>query len=323
MGIAHKAVWSHPGRDYRTGKESVRPMVERLAEAGFELIVPCLRSGGAVSYQSKLAHVDGWCKGWDPLAVLAEEANRAGVKVHAWICTFREGESSALIEDRPDLCARDPEGNAQDWACPRSQEVQDYEFALYQELMGYEVAGVHLDYIRYGGRDSCYCHRCRDDFNQSAGVDPAHLDWKDALWGEWMDFRARPVTAFVERMRQATTEKGKELSAAVFPDYPGCFVSVGQDWADWSERSLVDLLLPMNYTASLEVARRRTEAHVAIVRDRVPLWEGLGKSSHASYLPTARLVDQCQAAVEAGAQGVCLFSHGAVLDEDLEALKDL
>ncbi len=28
-------------------------------------------------------------------------------------------------------------------------------------------------------------------------------------------------------------------------------------------------------------------------------------------------------AEEAGAQGICLFSHGAVLDEDLEALKGL
>ena len=32
----HKAVWSHPKRDYAAGKDAVGPMVGRLAEAGFE-----------------------------------------------------------------------------------------------------------------------------------------------------------------------------------------------------------------------------------------------------------------------------------------------
>lgn len=319
----HKAVWSHPYVDYMAGKKSVRPMVERLAGAGFELIIPCLKVHGPVHYQSKVARVAEWCREWDPLAVLAEEAKRAGVKVHAWLCVFPEGEGSALVEKRPNLSAQDPEGKPVEWACPRAAEVQDYEFSLYEELLGYDVAGVHLDYIRYGNAKSCFCRRCREGFSEAFGIDPSRLDWRDALWGDWLTFRAEPVTRFVERLRKAARARKKELSAAVFPDYPGCLVSVGQDWADWVERGLLDLVLPMNYTSSTEVARRRTQAHVAFVNRKAPLWEGLGRNSHAAYIPTQNLMAQAEAVVAAGAEGICLFSHAAVRDEDLRALKKL
>ena len=318
-----KAVWSHPTRDYRDGKNSVRPMVERLAEAGFDLIVPCFKGHGSVSYPSKVANVSDWCKGWDPLAVLSEEANRAGIKVHPWLCVFPEGEGSALIERNPGLAACDPEGKPQDWACPRSQEVQDYEFSLYEEVMAYEVAGVHLDYIRYGGQDSCLCRRCRQAFSEQFGVDPTRLARQDALWGEWQKFRMEPVTRFVEGMRAATTAASKELSAAVFPDYPGCLIGVGQDWPDWAERELIDLLLPMNYIASTDVARRRTQQHMTYAKGKVPVWEGLGKQSSHSYLPTRYLLEQVEAVLDEGAEGICLFSYAAVLDEEFEALKKL
>jgi uncharacterized lipoprotein YddW (UPF0748 family) len=320
---AGKAVWSHPYVDYTAGKKSVRPMVERLAAAGFGLIVPCLKVHGPVHYQSRIAKVAEWCRDWDPLAALAEEAKRAGVKVHAWLCVFPEGEGSALVGARPNLSAQDREGKRVDWACPRDPAVQGYEFSLYEELMAYDVAGIHLDYIRYGDSKTCYCPRCREAFAERYGVDPVRLDWRDSLWGDWILFRSLPVTQFVERLRKAALGRKKELSAAVFPDFPGCYVGVGQNWADWAERGLLDLLLPMNYTSSTEVARSRTVQHLGYVGGRMPVWEGLGKNSHASYLPTRNLLAQAEAALSAGADGICLFSHAAVRDEDLRALKKL
>jgi uncharacterized lipoprotein YddW (UPF0748 family) len=234
---------------------------------------------------------------------------------------FPEGEGSALIEKHPGLAAQDPEGKPQDWACPRAPETQDYEFSIYRELMGYDIAGVHLDYIRYGGANSCFCHRCRRAFSEAHGVDPSRLKRQDALWDAWLTFRSEPITRFVERLRKATKAHGKELSAAVFPDYPSCYIGVGQDWVDWVERDLIDLLLPMNYHTSTTVVRRLTQEHLALVNGKVPVWEGLGKSSSHSYLPTKQLVAQVEAVRAAGADGICLFSHGAVMDKDLTALK--
>ena len=319
----HKAVWSHPKRDYAAGKDAVGPMVGRLAEAGFELIIPCLKVSGPVSYQSKIAQVDSAFADWDPLEVLAGEADKAGVKVHPWFCVFPEAEESALLVKNPDLAARDPEGNAVGWACPVAEQTQEYELSLYEEAMGYDVAGVHLDYIRHKGPDMCYCHRCRSGFNEQNGIDPVRVDRRDVVWEKWLEWRVRPITQFVERLREAAQAKGKEVSAAVFSGYPDSVVGVGQDWADWGRRKLVDLMLPMNYTTSTLVARYRTRTHLAVVEGQVPVWEGLGKRSSASHLPTRNLIEQVEACLEEGAEGVALFAHAGVTDEDLDALKKL
>ena len=317
-------------------------MVDRLADAGIELIIPLMKTNGPVSYQSKVAHVAGWCKDWDPLETLAHEANRAGVKLHPWLCVFREGEGSALMEAHPELVAvskppsereremmaarprrQGTQRRGPDWACPRAPEVQDYEAALYEELMAYDVAGVHLDYIRYGSRRTCYCERCRSACREAHGFDPVDLERTDARTGDWLEVRAQPVTQFVERMHKATRAKAKELSAAVFTSYPSCYESQGQDWADWAERGLVDLMLPMNYAVSTKVASRRAQAHVAFVNGKVPLQEGLGKSSSMSQLPTKDMMAQAEACLAEGADGICLFVHHGVTDEDLAALKRL
>ena len=337
------SVWSHPEQDYgKRGKASVRPMVDRLAEAGFELIIPLMKTEGPVSYQSKIGNMAEWCKDWDPLETMANEANRAGMKLHPWLCVFRESEGSALLEKHPEVAAvnRPPsererermaarrrregtERRGPDWACPRAPEVQDYEASLYEELMGYDVAGVHLDYIRYGSRRTCYCERCRSACQEAHGFDPTELERTDSRTGDWLDVRAQPVTRFVERMRGATRAKGKELSAAVFTSYPSCYEGQGQDWVDWAERGLVDLMLPMNYSISTKVARRRAQAHVAFVNGKVPLSEGLGKSSSMSQLPTKDMMAQAEACLAEGADGICLFVHHGVTDEDLAALKRL
>ena len=54
----YKAVWSTPTTDYEKGPDSVGPMVDRLAQAGFDLIIPVVKGGdGYVNYHSKIEKV--------------------------------------------------------------------------------------------------------------------------------------------------------------------------------------------------------------------------------------------------------------------------
>jgi uncharacterized lipoprotein YddW (UPF0748 family) len=114
-----------------------------------------------------------------------------------------------------------------------------------------------------------------------------------------------------------------ELSAAVFADYPGCSERQGQDWVKWAQDNLVDYLFPMNYTNSLRTAVARALCHMALVRDSVPVWEGLGKSSSASQLSTDDLSNQVRATLQAGASGIVLFQYPSITDEDIEMLQNL
>jgi len=322
-----KAVWSYPSRDFKKGPESVRRMCERLSDGGFNLIIPAVKDERCLfSYPTEKGNIHPDLQGWDPLKVLVMEAHERGLKVHPWICIFMERENSVLLERNPDLAALDREGkrNPQwEWGDPAKEEVQNYEFSLYKEIMdGYEVDGIHLDYIRYRDDSICFCNHCKEEFARycvDAYADPAKIDYRDQAWSLWVDWRASNITRFVERVSKEAKKRRLEISAAVFPNYPDSIMRIGQDWALWAEKGYVDLLFPMTYTNSLRLVTTSTRNHVAQVKGASLVWEGL-----APWLPltTQQLAEEVRAALKEGAQGIVLFCYHTLKDSDIEALKD-
>ena len=331
----HKAVWGGPNP--KEGPEAVAPVVGRLAEAGFDLIIPFMEcADGSVKYQSKIARVDPVAADWDPLAVLAEEAQKAGIEVHPCLDPFRAGERSVIQDER--LYERNREGKLLPQLCAAAEESHRYKLDLFEELMDrYPIAGVHMDRIRYDSEDECFCERCRSEFTAKTGVDPLEIgkssefnaysergaNRKHPAWEAWVEWRARWITKFVEELSDLTKRKGRELSAAVFMEYPECIVYEGQDWGDWGERGLVDVMMPMTYTNSTLMVKRRTRNHIAQVKGGCHIWEGLSNDSCRSLLNTEALVAQTKVAKEEGAEGVVFFAYSSLTDEDLTALAKL
>jgi len=310
------AVWSHQITDFG-GKEEVERHAEALAQAGFDLLIPCVKNPpGAVDFLTEVADVHPQYPEWDPLKVLIEACQSRGVKVHPWFCVFTEGEQSRLLREHPEFKAEFE--SAHRWACACREEVQDYLFQLYQSLaLRYRPAGLHLDYIRTGG--ICRCAFCRRQMREQ-GVDIETVELRDPAFELWTEWRVSRLTGFVRRLQEFTRREGMELSAAVFAGYPDCIRTQAQDWVQWAEEGLVDFLFPMNYTNSLRMAVTRTMAHVALVRGRVPIWEGLGKFSSASQLSPEALGEQIKGVLEAGAQGVVIFHYRALTEEDLQTI---
>jgi len=327
MGKLKLAVWdhwSHLGKE-ASPQDSVREMVRRVAGAGFELIVPCVKlPNGLVNFPSRIAKVTPGLESIDLLKAGLEEAASQKVKVHPWFCVFCEGENSTLLKEHPEYTAvfKNGEKFTLRWACAVRSEVADYEFSLIREVMdNYAPAGIHLDYIRTG--DVCYCDYCREHFKAEFGTDPKELDSRHPLWGEFREWRAAAVTRFVERVRQETKKKGLEVSAAVFQDYPRSFITNGQDWADWGRRNLVDFLFPMIYTNSVKVVRAQVVNHIASVEGKTPIWAGLGLGSSSSRLTLELLIEEVKAAVSAGAEGIIIFDYRSLEDDHLKALQEL
>lgn len=311
------AVWSHRITDFG-GKDEVKGHAESLAEAGFDILIPCVKNPpGAADFLTDVADVNPDYPDWDPLKVLVGACRERGVKVHPWFCVFPEGERSRLLREHPEFAAK-LDGRMR-WGCACRQEVQDYVFELYRSLaLRYRPDGLHLDYIRTGG--VCKCEFCRSEMG-ARGVDLEKVEFKDPAFVEWTDWRVSRLTGFVRRLREFTRAEGMELSAAVFPSYPDCIGSQAQDWVGWAEEGLVDFLFPMNYTNSLQICLTRTISHVALVGDGVPVWEGLGKKSSCSELSTEALAAQVRGVREAGARGVVLFQYRAVTEEDVQAIR--
>ncbi|RLF03869.1 MAG: hypothetical protein DRK00_07950, partial [Thermoprotei archaeon] len=138
---------------------------------------------------------------------------------------------------------------------------------------------------------------------------------------EWVLRRVGNVTSFVEEAGDLVKERGIELSAAVFADYPGCVVEVGQDWVDWCERGLLDWVAPMTYTNITLLVQRYTRIHRALVK--TTLYEGLGKRSSMSQLSPKKLLEQAKTALRERADGVIAFCLSGMTEEDFKLLKEL
>jgi uncharacterized lipoprotein YddW (UPF0748 family) len=313
------AIWSHQIRDFGTSKE-VEGHAAGLAEGGVDILIPCVKNPpGAVDFMTDLADVNPEYPAWDPLKVLIDSCQSRGVKVHPWFCVFAEGENSRLLREHPELEAR--LDSAHRWACACRPEVQDHVLGLYRDLAErYHPDGLHLDYIRTGGK--CTCGYCRDAMRDQ-GVDIKEVQSRDPDFEVWTQWRTSKITSFVHRLREDSSKRGMEISAAVFAGYPDSIAAQGQDWVRWAELGLIDYLFPMNYTNSLRVAVTRTVSHAALIRGKVPMWEGLGKASSASQLTTESLAAQVKGVLGAGAKGVVLFHYRAVDDGDLEAIRAL
>ncbi len=313
-------VWSHNIKEFG-GKAEVRERVGQLADAGFDLIIPCVKNPpGAVDFFTDVANVNPAYPNWDPLKVLIEAASQRGMKVHPWFCVFPEGDGSKLLQQHPDYLAKIDQRMR--WACACRPEVQDYVFELYESLaQHYRPAGLHLDYIRTG--DRCGCDFCKAQM-QERGVEIEEADQGTSEFEAWTQWRAGRIADFVRRVHGLTQAEGIELSAAVFSGYPDCIESQGQDWVQWAEEGAVDFLFPMTYTQSLRVAVMRTVAHLAQVGGKVPVWEGLCKrASRFARCTPEELVGQMRGVLDRGAQGVVIFSYGSLEAEDFAAIERL
>lgn len=314
------AVWSHRIKQFGA-QDEVEGHVAELADAGFDLIIPCVKNPpGAVDFFTDVADVDPEYPDWDPLKVLIEACSARGMKVHPWFCVFTEGDRSKLLREHPEYASTTEE--RPHWACACRPEVQDYVFELYKSLAErYRPAGLHLDYMRTGG--PCKCEFCRGRMSDE-GVDIGEAASGTRPFQAWTQWRVDRIADFVRRMRELTSDEGIELSAAVFSGYPDCIDHQGQDWVQWAEEGLVDFLFPMTYTQSVRVAVMRTTAHLAQVAGRVPVWEGLCKrASRFSDCTPEELAEQMRAVLKVGAQGVVLFSYGSLKPEDFEAIRAL
>ena len=98
MAAFTPSITTHPNRDHADGPDTVAEMVNRPAQAGFDILLPDVKIGGQVFCHSRIARIDPQFKDRDPPAVMSERAEAVGRKVYAQVCVFPEREKSALMQ---------------------------------------------------------------------------------------------------------------------------------------------------------------------------------------------------------------------------------
>ncbi len=201
---------------------------------------------------------------YDPLAYIIEKAHAEGIEVHVWINVFRVWANGQPSDPQhvalrfPDWISRryNGETTASDglFLDPGIPEVCDYTLNIVMDIVkAYNIDGVHLDYIRYAGRDYGYAPTAVARFNEENNRcgEPSPED------PEWCQWRREQVTSLVRRIYKAVKKEkpNVKVSAAVVCWGSGAgkfeksapYVKVHQDWLSWLKLGYVDAVIPMNY----------------------------------------------------------------------------
>lgn len=336
-------VWISPGVGMRRTPEEWKRRLALLREHGVQAIIPEIYDGRNAYFASTRLPVKS-----DWLGTLLPLAKAAGVEVHAWMwcmpCMIDE-----ILKKHPDWYNVNAKGESAatkpayvsyyKFLDPGRPEVREWVRGTVRELASIgDLTGVHLDYIRhpdailpkslwskynvvqdkvYPPYDYGYSDYERKQFREKFGADP--MDLHDAKLRErWWHFRLDMVTDLVNGyLAPAAREKGKKITAAVFPGPCMARVSVMQDWGKWNLDGFLPMLYNQFYEQGPEWVGEQTREGVATVK--APVYSGLMVGGMTEDVFTRTV----QIALKAGASGVSLFSDDAADEPKLRALAKL
>ena len=182
---------------------------------------------------------------------------------------------------------------------------------MLEVVRNYDVDGVHFDYIRYPGREGCYCTGCRERFGKEYKLKverwPAQAH-AGGLKDKYRQFRRDNIT----RLVAAVSERARKIkpdiliSAAVFWNWAANRDNIGQDWKLWVEKGYLDFVCPMQYTTSAQAFRSRLTATLGWAGRKVPLMPGIGATLG---LTSDGTLQQVLIARAGGAAGFVLFNY--------------
>lgn len=258
-------------------------LLSRLRAMHANAVFVQMRKRADAYYQS---HYEGWAlddlSQFDSLAYLCQHAHESGkprIQVHAWINACAVGgnaSAGALTKLHPEWLSLSDTGADFDGEAtkidPGNPEAADWTFRVYMDVVRhYDVDGIHLDFIRYGGDGKTIGHWGYNAvsvarYNARYGT-VGQPKFDDPRWQAW---RREQVTGLVRRVYvSATALKPKlEVSAATicwgnapksdtaYETKSASYTEVFAPWRDWMREGILDLNCPMAYFSLPKSAAR-------------------------------------------------------------------
>ncbi len=278
-----RAFWVDGFNDGFKTPEQCDLLLRRLRGMHANAVFVQMRKRADAYYQS---HYEGWAQDdpaqFDALAYLCQHAHEAGkprIQVHAWINACAVGgnaSAGALTRLHPEWLSLSDTGADFDGEAtkidPGNPQAADWTFRVYMDVVRhYDVDGIHLDFIRYGGDGQTAGHWGYNTvsvarYNARYGTtgQPA---FNDPRWQAW---RREQVTDLVRRVYVSATALKPHLvvSAATicWGDAPksdtayetksASYTEVFAPWRDWMREGILDLNCPMAYFGLPKAAAR-------------------------------------------------------------------
>ncbi len=341
--------------DYKS-PEDVEAIVANCARSGFTDIFFQIRGNGTVFYPSRiepwafeLSGIDpsatGRNPGWDPLKVAADSAKRRGIRLHAYMNVLpgwrglKDPPRSAgqLWTAHPDWFMVDsmgqrmrPTGGWYSFLNPALPAVRRHLAGLAAELARYDIAGLHLDYIRF---PYDYKDVAREIYPNISAEEIKHrsdfsydryslAQVRQQYNGNWAAFRCAAVSQVVVDLRNIfKAARGSQcvVSSSVLADFDTGYNTAFQDSRHWAKDRYVDWLVPMNYNAKL-FNNRLKKMRQALGRRRTAEQLVVGIDCKANPSEIRRQIAEVQ---KSGCRGYALFAYSYLFDNNHPSAKGL
>ncbi len=340
--------------DYKKPAD-VEAVVANCVRAGFTDIFFQIRGNGTVFYPSRTepwafeltgenASTTGRNPGWDPLRTAADSAKKHGIRLHAYMNVLpgwrglQEPPRSAgqnwtahpewFMVDSLGQRMR-PTSGWYSFLNPALPEVRQHLTQLAAELSRYDIAGLHLDYIRfpYDYKDvapqlypkaSTAEIAKRSDFSYDRySTEQVRQNYS----GNWGAFRRDAVSQVVSALNKTfKAQRGPQciVSSSVLADFDKGYGSAFQDGQRWAKEQYVDWLVPMNYNVPL-FDERLNKIRKSLGRGATAEKLVVGIDCKASPTEIRR---QIAAVRKAGCRGYALFAYSYLFENHRPTSKE-
>jgi uncharacterized lipoprotein YddW (UPF0748 family) len=206
---------------------------------------------------------------------------------------------------------------------PANAKVRDHIYRIWMDIIQkYPVDGMHFDYVRLASPDFDYSRTSLDKFHQwlkpkltdkeretlKSELKRNPLAAADLFKAQFADFQREQITSLVERIYHGVKKQNPQIlvSAAVFANDENAYTRRFQDWRRWLKMGILDAVCPMAYTTDTETFRKQVEIATSTAHaGGRKVWAGIG----AYRIPAESTVEKINAARNAGADGIILFSY--------------
>ncbi|MBO4501806.1 MAG: family 10 glycosylhydrolase [Clostridia bacterium] len=267
---------------------------------------------------------------YDALEGFCRLGKEYGIEIHAWVQNFCIGLTQNLAKE-PDCLANtlpkekrlvDRAGNDYFplpsggfvFLDPYDAENRALVLAVYEELLqNYDIAGIHLDYIRFpelnGENDYGYNDDIVNAFKAQSGYtgDLRKTDKNSTVYKDFCAFRREIITSFVGEVYDLVMRVKPRawISVAAYPDTASARNTIFQDVKTWVNNGWIDEVFSMTYSSDNSYVLSNARQFVSFTGQKCFYSTGLSGFSGTRKEVFAY---QFSAAREAGAGGESLFA---------------
>lgn len=354
----YRALWitrfEWPQKDAEKCKEKIIEIFDNMKAANFNTAVFQIRGEAETLYPSEK---EPWSylfdykdPGFDPVAFAIEEAHKRGIEFHAYInpipMVLTRDEAFPPPQTTPEhIFHKHGPDSDEPWVCmdengqpsgrgagyvylsPGVPEVQAYLRDVIMDVVRrYDVDGIHLDRIRYPGRQYSQDHVSKRRYFE--GGNPNRR--------EWADWQREQLSKFINDLRAEIVAEKPELifSASVWGIYSrhdiegyerfsSGYHDYYQDSWEWVRLGAMDVLFPMIYWNIPNPTPNYHELFDVFVKNVGREHLVGGQTVYRGRNPLAENLEQILYTRNSEALGTCLFAYGAMArNNGFEILKN-